>query len=40
MHYPQKRAGSDQLTKMEILLAEYFENDRMLESGLPAVLLY
>ncbi|MDY0905823.1 helix-turn-helix transcriptional regulator [Pedobacter sp. CFBP9032] len=33
----RKTASSDLLTKMEILLDEYFGNDKTLESGLPTV---
>jgi AraC family transcriptional activator of pobA len=33
----RKTASSDLLTKMEILLDEYFKSDKMLESGLPTV---
>jgi len=33
----RKTASSDLLTKMEILLDEYFESDKIIESGLPTV---
>ena len=33
----RKTASSDLLTKMETLLDEYFESDKILESGLPTV---
>lgn len=33
----RKTASSDLLTKMEILLNEYFESDKIIESGLPTV---
>lgn len=33
----RKTAGNDLLTKMEILVEEYFESDKILESGLPTV---
>lgn len=33
----RKTASSDLLTKMEILLEEYFESDKIIESGLPTV---
>ncbi|HWV74051.1 MAG TPA: helix-turn-helix transcriptional regulator [Pseudosphingobacterium sp.] len=33
----RKTASSDLLTKMEILLDEYFESDKIVESGLPTV---
>ena len=33
----RKTASSDLLTKLEILLDEYFESDKIIESGLPTV---
>lgn len=33
----RKTASSDLLTKLKILLDEYFESDKILESGLPTV---
>lgn len=33
----RKKAGNDLLSKMEVLLDEYFKNDKLIESGLPTV---